>query len=162
MKRISLIAASLGLMGLLLDLPASALDPKTPPRLSSEKLETLLKGLKIDFKKSPHEKAKGAFRYDFERNGTKIRLINFNSEDLWIESIFNDKLSLEDVNGWNVKAKFSRCVLIPADEKSEKAISSISLEAQLDCFGGVTEGMARQFINRFDEELKEFAKYLSK
>src|SRR5262245_54478442 len=145
---------------LLASLPAAAQDAKVLNRVAADKLEALLKDLKIDFKKSPHEKTKGAFRYDYERNEFKIRLINFNGEDLWIESLFNDKLTLEDVNGWNVKAKFTRCVLIPAGD--DKKLPVVSLEAQLDCFGGVTEGMIRQFIGRFDGELKEFASFISK
>ena len=145
----------------LVAVPTFAQEAKVMSGVSSEKLEALLKTLKIDFKKSPHEKIKDSFRYDYERDETKVRLINFKGEDLWIESIFNDKLELAEVNAWNVKAKFTRCVLIPGD-KDKKAVASISLEAQLDCSGGATEGMVRQFITRFDGELKEFAKFISK
>ena len=140
---------------------ASAQNPKVLNRISPEKLETLLKSLTIDFKKSPHETIKDAFRYDFERNEFKIRLINFKGEDLWIESIFNEPLELKEVNSWNVKAKFSRCVLIPGD-KDKKAAASISLESQLDCSGGATEGMVGNFITRFYGELKDFSKYITK
>ena len=52
------------------------------------------------------------------------------------------------------EAKFSRLVLI-----TEKDKSILSLEAQLDCLGGVTDAVIRQYLNRFDEEAKKFAKF---
>jgi hypothetical protein len=159
MNTLPFLAFSVALC-LLVSLPAAAQDAKVLNRVAADKLEALLKNLKIDFKKSPHDKTKGAFRYEYERNDFKIRIVNFNGEDLWIESLFNDKLGLEEVNAWNVRAKFTRCVLIPAGE--DKKLPVVSLEAQLDCFGGVTEGMIRQFIVRFDGELKEFANFISK
>ena len=123
--------------------------------VSSDKLETLMKAMNISFKKTPGKKD-GIYFYDYERNNYKVRLQNFNGKDLWIDAIFNDKSSLDEVNQWNQRAKFSRAVLVKNNENE-----SISLEAQLDCIGGVTDGMVRQFINRFDSEITTFVKFLN-
>jgi hypothetical protein len=44
--------------------------------------------------------------------------------------------------------------------KGEK--DTISLEAQLDCVGGVTDNIIRQFIQRFDGEVAQFNKFITK
>ena len=54
-------------------------------------------------------------------------------------------------------AKFSRLVMI---EQKDKTI--LSLEAQLDCLGGVTDTVVKQYINRFEEEAKRFSKFPAK
>ena len=74
--------------------------------------------------------------------------------NLWIEQTIDKKMPLEDVNRWNAEAKFSRLVLIDLKDKT-----TLSLEFQLDCVGGVTDAMVKQYINRFDEEAKRFAKF---
>jgi hypothetical protein len=124
--------------------------------VSSEKIEAILKDLDITYKKSAGKKD-NIFTYDFERKGTKVRLYNYGGEDLWIESDFNDMLTLEDVNRWNMRAKFSRAVMV-----KEGANATISLEAQIDCALGITDGMMRQFVLRFDGEVQAFAKFLKK
>ena len=60
------------------------------------------------------------------------------------------------VNEWNVQAKFSRAVRL----KGDKGV--VSLESQLDCIGGVTDAIIRQFINRFDGEMQQFTKFAKK
>jgi hypothetical protein len=91
--------------------------------------------------------------FDFTRGGQSFRLYNYGN-DLWIECTFEKKLMAADINRWNADAKFSRLVLI---EQKDKTI--LSLEAQLDCLGGVTDAVIKQYINRFDEEAKKFAKF---
>ena len=120
-----------------------------------EKLEAILMAMKIDYKKVKG-KADGIWFYDFERNDYKIRLHNYQGNDLWIDAHFNDKLPLEEVNKWNVRAKFSRAVQLTSGKQT------VSLESQIDCVGGVTDGIIRQFIQRFDGELMQFSKFLSK
>ena len=44
----------------------------------------------------------------------------------------------------------------------EGAGASISLEAQIDCTIGITDGMIRQFVQRFAGEVQAFAKFLKK
>lgn len=126
--------------------------------VTSAKLEGILKELGIDFKKAPGSKEKeGVFSYDFERQGHKIRLYNYGGEDLWIESDFTDKATLDDANRWNMRAKFSRAVLVK-DAKN----TSLSLESQIDCTLGVTDGMIRQFVRHFDNEIQAFVKFRKK
>ncbi len=123
--------------------------------VTADKLEAILKGLNVVYKKGKG-KSDGVWVYDFEKSDFKIRLQNFVGNDLWIEAHFKDKTPLEKVNQWNMRAKFSRAVQL-AGEKD-----AVSLEAQLDCVGGVSDAIIRQFIERFDGELVQFAKYLSK
>jgi len=122
--------------------------------VSSEKLESILKELEITYKKAPGKKD-DIFSYDFERKGTKIRLYNYGGEDLWIESDFTEKANLEEVNRWNMRAKFSRAVLVKDGDSA-----TISLESQVDCTLGITDGMMRQFVQRFDGEIQAFANFL--
>jgi hypothetical protein len=135
---------------------AGAPETKVYRSVSGEKLEKILKDLDIDATKSKGPK-EGIFFYDFTRDKLKVRLHSYGGQDLWIESVFTDALTLEDVNRWNVRAKFSRAVLVKTEGKS-----SVSLECQLDCLGGVTDPIVRQFISRFDGELKDFVKFTTK
>ncbi|MBI3408809.1 MAG: YbjN domain-containing protein [Planctomycetes bacterium] len=150
---------TLGVMclGLWLLAGAGVAQDKVITKVSNEKVESILNAMDITFKKVPGKKD-GVTFFDYDRNNYKIRLHNYDGKDLWIDALFNDKTSLEQVNQWNVQAKFSRAVLLKNPEGKE----TISLESQMDCAGGVTDGMIRQFINRFDGELKNFVKFLSK
>ena len=67
---------------------------------------------------------------------------------------FDGKMKPDEINRWNADAKFSRLVLIPQRDKT-----TLSLESQLDCLGGVTDALIKQYINRFDDEAKKFAKF---
>ena len=120
--------------------------------LPTKELENTLKELKISFKKAPGNK-EGTYFYDFEHDKFKIRLTNYGN-DLWIDAVF-PKVSLKEINRWNQDAKFSRAVLFKDGDNE-----STSLENQLDCRGGVTLGMVRQFIRRFDNEIQAFAKFI--
>jgi hypothetical protein len=124
--------------------------------VSSEKLEAILKDLNISYQKNPGKK-EGIYSYDFERKGTKIRLFNYNGDDLWIETDYSEKATLEDVNRWNMRAKYSRAVLVKDGRNA-----SISLESQIDCTIGITDGMVRQFVERFDAEIQSFFNFMKK
>lgn len=137
-------------------LGAAAQDVKIYRDISPQKIERIFEELNLAFKKSSGKK-EGVHFYDYERNNFKIRLHNYNGKDLWIDALFNEKITPAEVNGWNRKAKFSRAVLLKEGDKE-----TISLESQLDCLGGVTDPIVKQFINRFDNELADFVKYLSK
>jgi hypothetical protein len=119
--------------------------------VTNSQLEKLLKDMDIAFKKVP-AKEDGVMFYDFERNNFKLRLHSYGGRDLWLEGIF-PATSLETVNRWNQRTKFTRAVVVTEED-------STSLEAQLDCAGGVTEGMVLQFIRRFDGEVQAFAKFI--
>jgi hypothetical protein len=134
---------------------AAAQDQPIHKNVSSSTLEGILANLNIQHKKSPGDK-QGVFLYDFERGGYKIRLHNYDGKDLWIEALWSDRLALEDVNRWNQKAKFSRCVLLNNNGKI-----TTSLESQFDCLGGCTDAIIRQFIVRFDGEVRNFATFVN-
>jgi hypothetical protein len=122
--------------------------------VSNDALEKILQSLELKYQKAERKDKDSATMYfDFTRGGQSFRLYNYGN-DLWIECTFEKKLMAADINRWNADAKFSRLVLI---EQKDKTI--LSLEAQLDCLGGVTDAVIKQYINRFDEEAKKFAKF---
>jgi len=118
---------------------------------SPEVVEGVLGDLGISYKKSSGDK-EGVHFYDFDRDGFKVRLSNFNGKDLWLSALF-PRTSLDAVNGWNQKAKFSRAV-----QFLDKDVERVSIESQIDCAPGVTAGIIRQFVRRFDLELRQYAK----
>ena len=130
----------------------SADDDAVYTKVTSDKLEGVLKGLNIAFKKL--EAKGGATAYDFESNNHKLRLVNFGGSDLMIDAHFK-KLKLEDVNQYNLNRKFIRCVAY-----NVKGNEYTSLESNLDCVGGVTDAIVRNFIRAFDIEVTEFSKYV--
>jgi len=123
--------------------------------VSNDAIEKVLQSLELKYQKAERkDKDSTTMYFDFTRGGQPFRLYNYGN-DLWIECTFEKKLKAEDINRWNADAKFSRLVQI---EQKEKTL--LSLEAQLDCMGGVTDAIMKQYINRFDEEAKKFAKFL--
>ena len=128
---------------------------KITRNLSNEAVEKILQGLELKYSKTePKDKDTATMYFDFLRGEQPCRLKNYGS-DLWLECIVEKKMKVEDVNRWNADAKFSRLVLI---EEKDKTI--LSLESQLDCLGGVTDAMIKQYLVRFDEEAKKFAKFV--
>jgi hypothetical protein len=143
-------------LALALVLPIEVLSQnKIYRQVSNEAIEKVLQGLELKYQKD-ERKDKGAtvMFFDFTRGDLTYRLYNYGN-DLWIESTFDKKMKPDDVNRWNAEAKFTRLVLIEQKEKT-----TISLEAQLDCAGGVTDAVIKQYINRFDEEAKKFSKFM--
>ncbi len=155
MKRLGFFLGGLTLIVLL---PAGSLSQgKVFRNVGNDAVEKVLHSLALKFEKG-EKKFKDdstiAF-YDFKRHDRSYRLNNYGT-DLWLECIFDKNLKLEDVNRWNAEAKFSRAVQL-VDAKGKV---TISLESQLDCLGGVTEAMIKQFVDRFDEETGKFVKTL--
>ena len=135
--------------------PTSPSQSKVYRTVSNETVEKILQGLEIKYQKEERKgKEASIMLFDFKRGDNTYRLFNYQN-DLWIECTFEQKMKPEDVNRWNAEAKFSRLVLI---EQKDKAM--LSLESQLDCLGGVSDAVIRQYINRFDEEAKRFAKFM--
>lgn len=130
-------------------------EKKIVHNVTNDRIEAILKELGADFKKSAG-KAEGISFYDFERNNYKIRLHNYDGKDLWIDAFFSDAMTPEEINAWNARAKFSRAVQLKGDKQA------VSLEAQLDCMGGVNDAIVRQFIRRFDGEVVQFVKFIAK
>lgn len=132
--------------------PGQAQKVKVFQMITTEHLETTLKDLGIKYRKSPSLPI-GGFDYNFTRNNFAMRIYYFNGSDLWIDAPFM-KISPEDINRWNRQTKLSRAVLI-----TNALFVTASLEAQLPCTGGVTEGMIRQFITNFEKEVKAFSDF---
>jgi hypothetical protein len=149
------IRCLLFVVSLLLLPGVAAAQDKVFRTVSNDTVEKVLQGLELKYEKEERKNKNGPILYfTFSRGEQKYGLYNYGN-DLWIESTFDKKLRLEDVNRWNSQAKFSRLVLIDQKDKT-----TLSLEAQLDAVGGLTEASIRQFINRFDEEAKTFAKFM--
>ena len=153
MKRLIFIFACLALAMLLVQDVVS--QTKIARNVSNDAVEAILKSLQLKYTKiEPKDKDSATMHFEFLRGEQTCRLKNYGS-DLWLECIVEKKVTLEDINRWNADAKFSRLVLI---EDNQKTI--VSLEAQLDCLGGVTDAMIKQYLVRFDEEAKKFAKFV--
>jgi hypothetical protein len=151
--------AALGAAGLalvLLAAPGGAQEKKeTVYRgVSPDVLEKILEGAGIRFKKTAGKG--GTTIYDYERGNYKIRLANEGSKYLWIDAAF-PRAALTQINAWNVNAKFSRAVL-----RTEGGSEASLVEAQLDCTPGVTEGIIRQFLTRFEGEVRDFDRFISR
>jgi len=119
------------------------------------KLESILKELNVSFQKNPGKK-EGIYSYDFERKGTKIRLFNYNGEDLWIETDYARRPPRRGQPLEHAR-QVSRAVLV-----KDGGNASISLESQIDCTIGLTDGMVRQFVERFDGEVQAFVNFMTK
>ena len=131
-----------------------AQDAKVHTAIAAEHLEGLLKGLEIDFKKSPLMSKRDGFYYSFAWSKFKLGLYHHGGTELILVSDFKP-LALEFLNQWNRDRKLTRAVL----HQGPKSDFS-SLEATLDVAAGVTDDTVRHFLRRFEDELKQFDKLL--
>jgi hypothetical protein len=132
-------------------------EEETFKTVTPQKLEQILKDLKIAFNKAAPEA--GVVTYVFVRNKHPIQLSSFGGEDLMIDRHWVGKADLAKVNDWNAKRFFVRAVAYAA-MKGKPA--TVALESNLDCSAGVSESIIRNFINAFDEEVRRFDEYLKK
>jgi hypothetical protein len=121
--------------------------------IPNAKLEKILTDMKLNFKKGKGG-GQNTFFYDYSKNNFQIRVTNFSEEDLMIDAVFPAS-DVAKVNAWNVKRSFIRAVLYPGN-----GMPYTSLESNLDCMGGTSDSIVRYFINAFDGDVKDFAKYL--
>ena len=135
--------------------PSQEKKDTVPSAASSELVEKVLADLKIRYDKSTG-KAGNSFFYNYDHDNYKIRLGNHGGKMLWLSAAF-PKASPEQINNWNVHAKFSRAV-VTRQGQQEVAV----VESQLDCEAGVTPGIIRQFLKRFDKEVRAFDEFLSR
>jgi putative sensory transduction regulator len=134
----------------------AAKEEEVVTKVSAARLEKILKDLDIEFKKIPGKEA-DIDTYELKRDSFKVRLHNFKGEDLMLDAAFKE-IPLAEVNKYNLARKFIRVVLYqPARGKKHT-----SLEANLDCLGGVSDRIIRYFIGTFDGEVREFAKFIAK
>jgi Putative bacterial sensory transduction regulator len=124
--------------------------------VSSDKLEGILKDLKITYKKQTSKDMVSQF-YDYQSKGFKMRLYNFGGKDLMVDAIFK-KLPLESVNKYNFERKFIRTVLY----MPQGGMEYTALEANLDCRPGISENMVRHFLVTFEEEVQAFLTFVNK
>ena len=121
--------------------------------VTDDTLEHLLKTQGINYKKQ--QNATGPVAFFFEMNNQKIRLYNF-GKDLMMEARY-PKLALPEVNKYNLNRKFIRAVNYKGKDNEYT-----SLEINLDCEAGVSEGMIRHWIMSFSEDARHFADYAQK
>ena len=131
-------------------MPALAPAQEVFKEITSERLEELLRTMKIDYKKD--DAGKGTTFYDYKSKGFDLRLWNFKGKDLMID-IFLTKVDWETINKWNSTAKFSRARLNKDTKSGQEAAV---LESNLDLQGGVTEGTIKYFIESFDKEVEQW------
>lgn len=130
----------------------AAKDERILTRVSDEVLERILSGLNLQCKKKAS--GKGNMSYDFQSQNHTLRLTNFGTTDLMIDANFK-VIPLEKLNKYNTNNKFIRAVLYKANDREY-----VALESNLDCVGGVTEGIIRYFITNFIDDVKKFSKYV--
>jgi hypothetical protein len=122
--------------------------------LTPEQVAGILTELEIKFTKSQPKDMPKDMDYEFRRKGFDLRLTLREGKMLWIAAYF-PKAPLEKINDWNVKAKFTRGVLVRIQNTDYAAV-----EAQLDVGGGATENMVKQFLRRFDTDVSDFDRFV--
>jgi hypothetical protein len=146
------LAAVLGL------LPARALaqDDRVYRFLTPEQLEDMLRGQRVEFKKTDNPSLRGTFYYDFKKGSYNLRLSYFDGKDLMLDNVLARQVPLEKLNDWNKKAKFSR-----ASQHQDKMGPFVMLEYNLDVTAGITRGTVRQFLSQFERECGNFDRFLA-
>ncbi|MBI2805903.1 MAG: YbjN domain-containing protein [Planctomycetes bacterium] len=132
---------------------AAAQDDKVFRAVTPAAVEATLKDLKIEFKKATSKKGDEHY-FDFQRETYRIRLTHFSPQELMLDCVFRG-LPVEKVNQWNTVTKLARASW-HKDSTGEFSI----LEYGLDISGGATAGTIKQFITRFEDELKKYDKFL--
>lgn len=123
--------------------------------ISNDKLESILKDMKVVYKKS-QSKDMVTTLYDYESRNLKLRIYNFGGKDLMVDAIFK-KIPLEQVNKYNFDRKFIRTVLYSPPNANEYT----ALESNLDCTAGTSENIIRRFILGFEEEAVRFLAFVN-
>lgn len=131
-----------------------AQDDKVFRALTPEATEKLLQDLKIEFKKTSSKKGDEHY-YDFLLVTHRVRLTHFAAQEIMLDCVFRG-MPLEKVNQWNTLTKFSRANW-QKDQSGEFSI----LEYGLDLSGGATMGTVKQYLARFEDELKKYDKFIT-
>ncbi len=134
------------------DAKVAVKEEKVFKEASSELVEKILDELDFKFKKAELPKGQG-FSYEYTAKGATMVLTNW-GKDVMVASRFK-KVPLETVNKYNLDRKFIRAG-VGKNSKGEFT----SLEANLDCTGGISEGILRHFIAVFEGEVRDFAAFL--
>ncbi len=123
--------------------------------LTTDQMEQILKGMKLDFKKTPSPVVEGVFLYDIARDRYTMRLHFFKGKDLMVDALFKET-TLDNVNRWNMRTRFNRAVRY-VDPNGKPFVA---LESNLDLAGGVSENAIRRFLQTFEKEVPVFEKFL--
>ena len=138
----------------LLTLPAAyAQDDKIFRSLTPEAAEKLLEDLKVAFKKTSSKKGDEHY-FDFQRDNYRVRLTLFSSQEVMLDCVFRG-IPLEKVNQWNTSTRFTR-----ANWHKDNNGDLTILEYGLDISGGVTVSTMKQYLLRFDDELRKYEKFV--
>jgi len=157
MKFSKLVGVALaGMMATLAAAHAFAQEAAVYRQIAPQALETILKGLEVQFQKTPIPGENAHLLYTFARNSHRVILHYFDGKELMLVSAF-DAIPLVAINEWNQRAKFSRAVF----SRDDKGGSS-TVEASLDLAGGVTDDTIRHFIRRFDDDLKRYEVHVAR
>ena len=132
---------------------ARAQDDKVFRELTPDATEKLLKEQKIEFAKSSAKKGDEHY-YDFMRGNFKVRLTFVSPKELMIDCVFRG-IPIEKVNQYNTITRVAR-----ASYQRDNSGSFTLLEYGLDISGGATAGTIKAFVARFDEELKNFDRFI--
>ncbi len=135
---------------------SGGLDEKILAAVTNDKLGSILKTMGIAFQMKDDPKGTGVTAFDFELGIQKLRLYNFNGKELLIDAHFK-AIPLEQTNQYNLSRKFIRAVNYKVEAQAYTA-----LEGCFDCEAGVTEGMLRQFLASFGDEVKQFSDFVQK
>jgi hypothetical protein len=123
--------------------------------LPTKTLEAILGDLGIEAEKSDlpgrdGNPVPGMYVYKYKHNNRETLLFYFGGKELMLQNS-RPAVPLQKANDWNVLAHFSRAYNV-----QNKTI----FEWNLDCEGGVTRGIVKQFFRRFDSEMKKFEQFL--
>jgi len=133
--------------------PVPAVGEKILLPVTANAVEQVLRGLNVQFQKKVNPN--GDATYDFNMNGFTMRLYNYNGKDLMVDAVF-PKANLTALNKYNIDRKFIRAVAYNNNGKEHT-----SLESNLDCAAGVSEGMIRHFLTAFGQDVQHFSNYLN-
>ena len=149
----------LGIAGLVLallptaPLPGQDADTGGPGKASTATVEGALTDLGIRYQKQTITDKSGApvqYLYRFDRDGRPVSLLYLG--DALMLQHQRPRIPAEKVSDWNVRSIFSRLY-------TQKEVSF--LEFALDCKAGASAATVKQFLRRFDDELKSFNSFLS-
>ena len=128
----------------------SSSDDQVFTPITAQKIEDLLRGLSLEFRKKESGETTA---YEFEVDGRKFRLTNFAGKDVMMDTRYK-RIAPEHVNRYNLEKKFVRAV--GYDVKGDQFTA---LESNLDCEAGTTVGILRYFLLGFTEDARHFDRY---
>lgn len=116
---------------------------------SAERLEKILRDLKLTFKKKDE---KGNVQFEFDKDNYKFRLRCRDAGAVLVLETTFPKFPLDKLNKYNVDRRLVRVVL----RQDETGKEFTTLESYLDCRGGKTESIVRYFVSVFEHETRDF------